>query len=125
MSDDEEIDEVFGDLAAFAGAIPPDPKLDGSAFGAVRQLEGPFTPFVDDELILGEDYVTYLLFASGLDADGFSLVTRDREIEVTTGDLKIRRALGVRVDVDDAEAECRNGVLSIRLRRICERDGGA
>ncbi len=125
MSDREGIDEVFRDLAAFAGVLPADPKFDGAVFGEMDQLEEDAAPPVDDELILAEDYVTYIAYCEGCDMERFSVSTVGSDIEVTAGDFRVRRLLLVRVDEEDVTAEYRNGVLSVRLRRIVERDEGA
>ncbi len=125
MSDDEDFDEVFGDLSAFVGVVTPDPKVDDSAFGGIHQIEDGGSPLVDDELILGDDFVTYIINLPGRALEGFTLVAGESEIELTSGDFRVRKRLGVRVDGDDAITEYRNGVLSVRLRRLDERDGGA
>jgi HSP20 family molecular chaperone IbpA len=125
MSDREGIDEVFRDLATFTGESLADPKLDDSAFGGMDQLECDTEPPVDDELILSEDYVTYIAYSAECDMENFSVSTVGSDIEVTAGDFKVRRLLLVRVDEEYVTAEYRNGVLSVRLRRIVERDEGA
>jgi HSP20 family molecular chaperone IbpA len=125
LSEDEDFDEVFRDLSAFVGAILPSKKVEDSAFGDIRQLENDSAAFIDDELILGDAYVTYIIHLPGSDLEGFSVVTGEREIELTLGDYKVKKELGVRVDGDDVSAECRNGVLSVRLKRLDDRDGGA
>lgn len=125
MTDRDGFDEVFRDLSTFAGGTDSSGKLDDSAFGEMRQLEGCAAPLVDDELIVGEDFVTYLLYTPDFDLASFSLVSRDGDIEVTAGASTFRRTLDARVDAEDASAEYRNGVLSVKLRRIVEHDGGA
>jgi HSP20 family molecular chaperone IbpA len=125
LNEDEGFDEVFRDLSAFVGEILPDPKVDGSAFGDIRQIEDEDVPSIDDELILGDEYVTYIVHLPGSDLEGFALVVGEREIELTAGDFRVRKVLGVRVDSDPVEAEHKNGVLSVKLRRLDDRDGGA
>lgn len=125
MSEDEGFDEVFRDLSAFVGAILPGQKVEDSAFGDIRQLEIDSAVLIDDELILGDEYVTYIVHLPGSDLEGFSVVAGEREIELTLGDYKFRKELGVRVDSNNVGTERRNGILSVKLRRLDDRDGGA
>ena len=76
---------------------------------------------LDDEVIIGEDYVTYLVYSAWGGLEGLSVVALEDALEVTGGGRTLRRALGARVLEEDGRTDLRNGVLSLRLRRAAER----
>jgi hypothetical protein len=120
-SDPDDIDEVLRDLRRFAEKAQVSP-LDSNAFPGVPQIEGRCDFAPEDELILGDDYVTYLIFADEHEITDFSISTEGDCIEVKTVDFTLKKELGMRVDTDGADTTYSNGVLSVKLKRIGHRD---
>lgn len=126
MTDNEGIREIFGDPKAFRVEPKPNPRLGAHAFLGLYQLEDwDAPPPLDDELIVGEDYVTYLLYEPNCDLTTLSVSAHEGYLEVTVGATTVRKEIGFRVDCERADFESSGGVVSIKLRRICPRDGEA
>jgi hypothetical protein len=125
---EDSFDDVFGDLASFARKPGAPVGLPAEAFGALGSAEegeggGDEDADLDDEVIVGEEYVTYLVYSARSGLERLSVVVLEDALEVTGGGRTLRRALGARVLDEDGRADLRNGVLSLRLRRVAERDG--
>ncbi len=126
MTDNEGFREIFGDPGVFRVEPKPNPRLGAYAFPGLHQLEDwDEPPPLDDELIIGEEFVTYLLYEPNCDISAISLVARDGFIDITIGGTTVRKACCVRVDAERADFERASGVVSVKLRRICDRDGEA
>lgn len=125
MSDPDDIDEVLRDFHRFARRRVELPPIDEGAFEDVPQIEDDYVFAPEDELILGDDYVTYLVFAEAHEIDDFSISMEQDSIEVKTEDFILKKALGMRVEHEDPTATYSNGVLSVKLRRIGIRDAVA
>ena len=122
MSDPDDIDEVLRDLHRFAERRSKYIPLDDGAFGDVPQIEFDTESGPEDELILGDDYVTYLIFAVEHEITDFSISTEADSIVVKTDDFTVKRELGMRVDPEETSTTYSNGVLSVKLRRVDQRD---
>jgi hypothetical protein len=122
MSESDDVDEVLHDLYRFAERRSEYVPLDKSAFVGISQIETADGSVPEDELILGDDYVTYLIFAEERQISDFSVSTKDDCIEVKTDDFTMKRELGMRVDPEESSTTYANGVLSVKLKRIGERD---
>lgn len=122
MSDPDDIDEVMRDFRRFTDGEPERLDVEESAFADVPQLETEDVNGPEDELILGGDYVTYLIFAGQRQIDDFLVFTGPDRIEVRTEDFTVRRDIGTRVDHEDPLKTYTNGVFSVRLRRLEEHD---
>jgi hypothetical protein len=126
LTDKEGIREIFGDPVAFRAEPRPNPRLGSYAFPGLYQLEDwDSPPPLDDELIVGEDYVTYLLYEPNCDLKTLSVSAHEGCLEVTVGAVTIRKAISFRVDCERADFESSGGVVSIKLRRVNPRDGDA
>ncbi len=122
MSDPDDIDEVFHGLGSL-GESEPDPiDIDDGAFADVPQAEVDDGTGPEDELIIGDDSVTYLVFAEGEGIDDFWVSAEDGCIEVRTDDFAVKKVLGLLVDTQEASMSYSNGVLSVRLKRVGRRD---
>lgn len=124
MSDPEDFDEVLRNMSRF-GETKDSEKIDDMPFRDLEQLEDDYRFSPEDELILGDDYITYLLFAEGRDLSDFSVMTGETGLEVKTEDFIVKKEIGMRVDPEDSTTTYRNGVLSVRLKLISERDAVA
>jgi hypothetical protein len=123
MSDPDDIDEVLRDMRKFSQVTPEKFPVDESAFECIPDIEADEAGGApEDELILGDDYVTYLIFAEERQIDDFCVSTEADHIEVRTDDFTVKRALGLRVAGEEPVTTYANGVLSVRLRRLDERD---
>lgn len=123
MSAPDDIDEVLRDMRKFSQITPEKFRIDESAFECVPDIEADeFGDVPEDELILGDDYVTYLIFAEERQIEDFYVSTEADHIEVKTEDFIVKKALGLRVVGDEPLTTYANGVLSVRLRRLSERD---
>jgi hypothetical protein len=122
MSEPEDIDEVLHDLHRFAERRSEYTPLDKGAFVDIRQIETEDDSGPEDELILGDEYVTYLVFAEERQISDFSISTEDDYIEVKTDDFTVKRELRIRIDPEESSTTYANGVLSVKLKRIRERD---
>jgi hypothetical protein len=122
MSDSDDIDEVLRDLHRFAERRSKYIPLDDGAFGDVPQIEADGESGPEDELILGDDYVTYLIFAVEHEVADFSISADEDSIVVKTDDFTVKRELGMRVDPEYASTTYANGVLSVKLKRVGARD---
>ena len=120
MSDPEDFDEVLRDLHSFAEKRQGESKIDDLHFGDILQLEDDYQFSPEDELILGEDYVTYLLYADGNGVADFAVHTEESGLEVKTEHFVVKKELGLRVDPEDSTTTYSNGVLSVRLRLIAQ-----
>lgn len=124
MSDPDDIDEVFRDLRRFAAGGKEPFDIDDDTFHDVPQLE----PVEDenapeDELILGGDYVTYLVYAEKGGVEDFLVVAEEDSIQVKTEDFSVRRTIESRVDPrEPVRSHYSNGVLSIRVKTLVRRD---
>ena len=126
MSDPDDFDEALRDLHRFSEKKKEAPsKIEAAHFGDLSQLEDDYQFSPDEELILGDDYVTYLLFADGKEIADFDVHTEESGLEVKTEDFVVRKNLGMRIDPDDSTTTYANGVLSIRVRLIASRDAVA
>jgi hypothetical protein len=117
MSDHDDFDEVFRDFRRFVGPVSGSNPADEGVLANLPQIEADDEPEVDDELILGIEDVTYLLFAADRQLGDFAVSAREDELEVKTSDFTVRKPLGVRVDPTGAQTAYRNGVLSVKLKR--------
>lgn len=124
MTESDDVDEVLRDLKRFAERREVE-KIDDEPFRELAQLEDDYQFSPDDELILGDDYVTYILFAEGRQLTDFSVSTGESELEVKTEDFTVKKELGFRVDPEDSTTTYSNGILSVRLRLFAERDAVA
>ncbi len=123
MSAPDDIDEVLRDLRRFSQITPEKFEIDESAFECVPDIEAEEAGEVpEDELILGDDYVTYLIFAEERQIEDFYVSTEGDRIEVKTDDFIVKKALGLRVVGEEPITTYANGVLSVKLRRLSERD---
>jgi len=121
MSDPDDVDEVFRDLRRFAEKRSEDMPLDPNAFVDVPQIENDDGTGPEDELILGDDYVTYLIYADERQMADFSVSTEEDSIQVKTEDFTVKRALGLRINPEETSTTYTNGVLSVKLRRLGDR----
>ncbi|MDA4136745.1 MAG: hypothetical protein OK449_07105 [Thaumarchaeota archaeon] len=122
MSDPDEIDEVFRDLRRFAERRSEYIAVDNSAFVGLPQIDTDDGFALEDELILGDDYVTYLIFADERKITDFSISMEEDWIEVKTVDFTVKKTLGMRVDPEDPSTSYANGVLSVKVKRLADRD---
>lgn len=123
MSVPDDIDEVLRDMRKFSQITPEKFRIDESAFECVPDIEAEETGVVpEDELILGDDYVTYLIFAEERQIEDFYVSTEADHIEVKTDEFTVKKDLGLRVMGDEPLTTYANGILSVRLRRLSERD---
>jgi len=122
MSDPDDIDEVLRDLDRFARRRPEYTPIDEAAFINIPQVETEDAFGPEDELIIGDDYVTYLIFAEEHEITDFVISTEEDSIEVKTNDFILKRELGMRVDPDGPSSTYTNGILSVKLKRITDRD---
>jgi HSP20 family molecular chaperone IbpA len=123
MSDPDDIDEVLRDLRRFSQTTPERFDIDDGAFECVPDIEAETPGDVpEDELILGDDYITYLVFAEERRIEDFYVSTAEDHIEVKTEDFTVKKELRTRVDRDEPQTTYTNGILSIRLRRLGDRD---
>jgi hypothetical protein len=132
LTDRDGFVEVFEDLPKFVAALSRarsdpvrGPMGDDRIFGRLTQLEPYVSTELNDELIIGDDYVTYLIYSPVCDPSELLVFSRDGGIEVRAGELTTWKPLQVPVDGEDAEAELRNGVLSVKLRILEDRERGA
>jgi HSP20 family molecular chaperone IbpA len=116
LSDHDDFDEVFRDFHRFVGPVSGSGVIDESAMADLPQLDDESVE-VEDELILGSENVTYLLYAAGRELEDFSISAGEEELEVRTREFTVRKALGARVDPTGARASYRNGVLSVKMKR--------
>jgi HSP20 family molecular chaperone IbpA len=79
--------------------------------------EGFRTEEEPDEVIEGNDRITYVLNAPGYSRDDFRVSVLDDSVEVKTKDFLRRRGLGTTVEPETAETTYRNGVLSVTVRK--------
>jgi hypothetical protein len=121
MSDPDDIDEVFRDIRCFAERSRKVTPVEDRAFAGMPQIDTDGPPVPEDELILGEDYVTYLVFADEHEMADFSISAEDDFIEVKTEDFTVKKEFGLRVDPDGPSTTYTNGILSVKLKRIAER----
>ena len=122
MSDPDDIDEVFHGLGALGESEPEPIDIDDSAFPDVPQAEADDGTGPEDELIIGDDSVTYLVFADREGIDDFWVSAGDGFIEVRTDDFAVKKVLGLLVDAEEPLMSYSNGVLSVRLKRVGRRD---
>jgi hypothetical protein len=123
MSEPDDIDEVLRDLRKFSQTTPEKFRIDESAFECVPDIEAETIGDIpEDELILGDDYITYLIFAEDRRMEDFYVSTEADQIEVKTEDFTVKRTLGLRVMEEEPLTTYANGILSVRLRRLSERD---
>jgi hypothetical protein len=122
LSDPDDIDEVLRDFRRFTEREPEGPDVEESAFADMPQLETEDVNAPEDELILGDDYVTYLIFVKQRQIDDFLVFTEPERIEIKTDEFTVRKEFGTRVDHEDLRKTYANGVLSVRLRRLEARD---
>jgi hypothetical protein len=124
LTDKEGFREIFGDPAVFRVEPRPNPRLGSYAFLGLYQLESwDAPPPLDDELIIGEEFVTYLLYEPNCDMTTLSVSAHEGYLEVTVGATTVRKEIGFRVDCERADFESSGGIVSIKLRRISSRDG--
>ncbi|MDA4122849.1 MAG: hypothetical protein OK456_06690 [Thaumarchaeota archaeon] len=114
---DDDFDEVFRDFRRFVRREPDSTPIDEAVFVDIPQLEGPETNGLDDELILGTDDVTYLLFAADHEPEDFIVSAEEDELVVKTPGFTVRKLLEVKVDPDETDSSYRNGVFSVKLKR--------
>ena len=117
MSDDEDLEEIFRDFQRFVGPVSGSGPMGESVRADLPQLEGAEGADVEDELILGTEDVTYLLFAADHELADFAVSAGEDELVVKTAEFTVRKRLGVRVDPAGASADYRNGVFSVKLKR--------
>jgi hypothetical protein len=123
MSDPDDVDEVLRDMRKFSQTTPEKFQVDESAFECIPDIEAEEAANApEDELILGDDYITYLIFAEERQIEDFYVSTEADHIEVKTEDFTLKRALGLRVVGEEPLTTYANGVLSVRLRRLSGRD---
>lgn len=123
MSDPDDIDEVLRDLRRFSQMTPEKFEIGEGAFECVPDIEAEITGDVpEDELILGDDFVTYLVFAQEHEIQDFCVSTEEDHIEVKTEGFTVKKRLNFRVDGGEPLTTYTNGVLSVKLRRLIERD---
>jgi len=119
MTDPDDIDEVFRNIRRFAENRREPVGIDEATFHRFPQIEdrgeGP-----EDELIIGDDYVTYLVYSEQETVEDFSVSTDDGFIEVETDDFIVKRPIGMTVDPGEYVLSYSNGVLSVRLKRLDE-----
>lgn len=123
MSDPDDIDEVLRDLRKFSQITPEKFEIDEDAFEGVPDIESEtFGDIPEDELILGDDFVTYLVFTQERQIEDFMVSTEEDHIEVKTEDFTVKKRLKFRVDGSEVLTTYANGVLSVKLRRLSEHD---
>jgi hypothetical protein len=125
MSEPDDIDEVLRDLDRFAKRPSEYTPIDETAFNNIPQVETECDFGPEDELIIGDDYVTYLIFAEEHEITDFVISTEDDSIEVKTQDFTLKRELGMRVDPEEPSSTYANGILSVKLKRITDREAVA
>ena len=125
MTELEGFREIYGDQWTFKVAPEPPPRLGNYAFHGLDQIEEVEPSELDDELIIGEEFVTYLLYKPDCVPESFSLVAHEGYIEIVAGEMTVKKNLEVKVDSEVPEVEYGGGVLSVKLRRILGRDGVA
>lgn len=122
MTDPDDFDEVLRDVGRFRERKPSEEKIDDMPFGDLEQMEDDYQFSPEDELIIGDDYATYILYADGTGVSDFTVHAEESGIEVKTDEFVVRKDLGIRVDPQHSTATYNNGVLSVRLRLVGDRD---
>ncbi len=110
LSEPFEFDEMFQEFVRLAEKLFEDALDPRSYSPSVRTEAEP------DEVIAGEEWVTYLLNAPGYDREDFLVSVLDDSVEIKTKDFLRRRSLGTPVLPETAETTYRNGVLSVKVR---------
>jgi hypothetical protein len=113
---EDDFDDVFRDFPKFLRRVPDSTPIDEAIFSDLAQAEGADSG-VDDELILGAEEITYLLFSTDHEREDFKVSTEDDELVVSTPGFTIRKVLEVKVDPDETDADYRNGVFSVKMKR--------
>jgi len=70
-----------------------------------------------DELLVGDDSLTYILEAPGYEKDELAVSVSPHDISVRRRDLETEKMFPVSVDPSSAKIGYNNGVLSVRVRR--------
>lgn len=116
MSDRDDFDEIFRDFRRFVGPVSGAGPLGESIMDELTQLESEEIE-VDDELVLGNEEVTYLLFDPRRDLDDFEVSANEDELVVKTKEFVLRRRTGGRIEPSSKRTTYANGVLSVKLKR--------
>lgn len=117
MSDYDEFDEIFHRLQRYGEPSSTEDAIGDDAFRGIPQLEDAESA-LDDELIIGDDTITFLLFAKGNALGDFSVITREHALEVKTRKFSVKKELRFRVDAERPWTTYKNGVLSVKLKRL-------
>lgn len=104
MSDDTGFEGVMAEMLRLAE------RLLGGQLGGEQEQER-------EELIVGKDYITYVLDARGYSKEDILVSVLDDEIEVKGPDFIVKKRLPERVAPETAVSTFRNGVLSVRVKR--------
>ena len=121
MSEFGDVDDLFEELFRFAERLLEQPLLtQPRARGTAPQ---PVQSHEPDEVIVGREDLAYLLHAPGYDSNDFLVSVSDDSIEVKTNDFIRRKMLGSMVHPESAVTIYRNGVLSVRMKRMRIRIG--
>jgi HSP20 family molecular chaperone IbpA len=111
LSEPYEFDEIFQEFVRMAEQLFESTLAPRDYSADARPESEP------DEVIAGNDRITYLLNAPGYNRDDFLVSVLDDSVEVKTKDFLRRRVFGTTVEPETAETTYRNGVLSVTVRK--------
>jgi len=112
LSDIDDADELFRQMFRL---------MEQLMVGQSSRVRTPATEAADrrdDELIEGDDEVTYLLHLPSEEGEPTEVSVSEDAIEVTGSGMHKKRSLPSRVDPKSAKKEFRNGILSVRMRKV-------
>jgi HSP20 family molecular chaperone IbpA len=106
--------------AGFEGVLAEMLRLAERLFGEELQGEGNAeaeSERGEEELIVGRDYITYVLDARGYSKEDLLVSVLEDEIEVKGPDFIVKKRLPESVVPDTAVSTFRNGLLSVRVKK--------
>jgi len=110
LSESDDFDRIFEEMISMTERLLNGNMAGSSIIAKPERLQR-------DELMVGDDSLTYILEAPGYEKDELGVSVSSCDISVRGRDLETKKTFPVSVDPSSAKIGYNNGVLSVRVRR--------